>query len=105
MKRYIKNGKIKFRNEIVVIRNGAQVINPEEEIILSDGWQEYVVPEAEPYVPSYEERVEHLIREKYNVNQELAIQRQRETKPDEFAEYFSYCEECKAKVKNENKTE
>ena len=105
MKRYIKDNKVKLRKEIIICRNGVQVINPSEEMILSDGWQEYVVPEAEPYVPSYEERVEHLIREKYNVNQELAIQRQRETKPDEFAEYFSYCEECKAKVKNENKTE
>ena len=101
MKRYIKNNKIKFRNEIVISRNGLQVINPSEEIILSDGWQEYVVPEAEPYVPSYEERVEQLIRARYSLNEELAIQRQRETKPGEFDEYFAYCEDCKAKAKKE----
>lgn len=101
MKQYIKDNKVKVRNEIVICKNGVQVINPSEEMILSDGWQEFVVPEAEPYVPSYEERVEHLIREKYSVNQELAIQRQRETKPEEFAEYFSYCEECKAIAKKE----
>ena len=101
MKRYIKDNKVKFRNEIIIVRNDVQVINPTEEMILSNGWQEYVVPEAEPYVPSYEERVEHLIREKYNINQELAIQRQRETKPEEFAEYFAYCEECKAEAKKE----
>ena len=101
MKRYIKNNKIKFRNEIVISRNGLQVINPSEEIILSDGWQEYVVPEAEPYVPSYEERVEQLIRARYSLNEELAIQRQRETKPNEFEEYFAYCEQCKAEAKKE----
>lgn len=101
MKRYIKDDKINFRNEIVIFRNSAQVINPSEEMIFSDGWQEFVVPESEQCIPAYEERVEQLIREKYSVNQELAIQRQRETKPDEFEEYFTFCEECKAKAKNE----
>lgn len=48
---------------------------------------------------SYSEKVVSLIREKYSINEELAIQRQRDTKPDEFQEYFNYCEECKAKVK------
>lgn len=99
MKQYIKDNKIKVRNEIVIFRNGVQILNPTDEMVLSDGWQEYVVSEAEPCIPTYEERVEQLIREKYNVNQELAIQRQRDTKPGEFAEYFSYCEECKSIAK------
>ena len=38
--------------------------------------------------------------EKYNVNQELAILRQRDTKPQEFAEYNEYVEQCKEQVKN-----
>ena len=101
MKRYIKDNKVKLRKEIIICRNGVQVINPTDDMILSDGWQEYVVSEAEPCMPTYEERVEQLIREKYNVNQELAIQRQRETKPEEFEEYFAYCEECKSLAKNE----
>lgn len=105
MKQYIKGNKIKFRNEILICRNGVQVINPTEEMIFIDGWQEFVVPEAESYIPTYEERVEQLIREKFSINQELAIQRQRETKPEEFEEYFAYCEECKAKAKIETKTE
>ena len=99
MKLYIKNGKIKFRNEIIVIRNGAQVINPAEEMLLAEGWNEYTLPQTEQSVSSYEERVEQLIRERYTTNQELAIQRQRETKPGEFTEYFAYCEECKAIAK------
>ena len=101
MKRYIKNNKVKFRNEIVICQNCVQVINPSEEMILSDGWHEFVAPEAEPYVSTYEERVEQLIREKYSINQEFAIQRQRDTKPSEFEEYFAYCEECKRIAKEE----
>ena len=50
---------------------------------------------------SYEERVVLLIREKYSLDEELAIQRQRETKFEEFNEYFTYCEKCKMKAKKE----
>lgn len=101
MKRYIKDNIVKFRNEIVIYKNDVQVINPSEEMILSDGWHEFVTPEAEPYKPTYEERVEELIRERFSINQELAIQRQRDTKPSEFDEYFAYCEECKRIAKEE----
>lgn len=47
----------------------------------------------------YGERVERLIRERYTLSDELALSRQRETKAEEFAEYFQFCEECKARVK------
>ncbi len=49
----------------------------------------------------YENKIVALIRQKYNVNQELAILRQREVKPQEFAEYNEYAEQCKKQVKNE----
>lgn len=45
MKKYIKDNKIKFRNEIIIKRNGTQIINPNEEQIFADGWIEYVIPE------------------------------------------------------------
>ena len=48
----------------------------------------------------YESKIVALIRQKYNVNQELAILRQREVKPQEFAEYNEYVEQCKEQVKN-----
>lgn len=48
----------------------------------------------------YENKIVTLIRKKYNVNQELAILRQRDTKPEEFAEYNEYVEQCKKQVKN-----
>ena len=49
----------------------------------------------------YENKIVTLIRKKYNVNQELAILRQRDAKPQEFAEYNEYVEQCKEQVKNE----
>ena len=48
----------------------------------------------------YENRIVTLIRKKYNINQELAILRQREAKPLEYQEYYDYVEQCKEKVKN-----
>ena len=48
---------------------------------------------------SYEELVVLYIRERYSIDEELAIQRQKETKPDEWEAYFAYCEECKKKAK------
>ena len=44
----------------------------------------------------YEQRVVNRIREVYSVDDELAILRQRETKPEEFAEYNAFVENIKA---------
>ena len=49
----------------------------------------------------YENKIVALIRQKYNINQELAILRQRDTKPQEYQEYYNYVEQCKEQVKNE----
>lgn len=51
----------------------------------------------------YETKIVSLIRKKYDINQELAILRQRDTKPTEFTEYSKYVEKCKAEVKSELK--
>ena len=101
MKQYIKNNKIRLQQDIIAVIGNKQVINPSEEMLIADGWNVYAPTPVESYKPTYEERVEQLIREKYSINQELAIQRQRETKPGEFEEYFAYCEECKTKSKIE----
>ena len=47
----------------------------------------------------YENKIVSLIRKKYSINQELAILRQRDTKPTEFEEYNEYVEQCKRQVK------
>lgn len=50
----------------------------------------------------YNEKVNSLIRERYSLSEELAILRQRDSKPDEFDEYFRFAEECKAKARPES---
>lgn len=54
---------------------------------------------AEMYVPDpipYEQRVVNRIREVYSIDDELAILRQRDSKPYEFALYNNFVEEVKA---------
>ena len=48
-----------------------------------------------PPIP-YEQRVVDRIRAVYSIDDELAILRQRDTKPQEFAEYNAFCERIKA---------
>ena len=59
---------------------------------------EQEIAEMEANMPTipYEQRIVNRIREKYSVDDELAILRQRDTKPDEFAEYNEYVEQVKA---------
>ena len=63
--------------------------------------EKYNVRKQKQNNDEYENKIVALIRQKYNVNQELAILRQREVKPQEFAEYNEYVEQCKKQVKNE----
>ncbi|MDP4121326.1 MAG: hypothetical protein Q8876_09795 [Bacillota bacterium] len=54
---------------------------------------------TEVYIPpNYDDTVVNLIRQKYTIDNEFALQRQRETKPDDFKTYFDYCEQCKAQA-------
>ncbi len=56
-------------------------------------------PENQKQNVSYDEAVNFKIRQRYTESQEFAILRQRDEKPDEFSEYYAYCEECKKAVK------
>ena len=62
MKTYTKiiDGKRvrKTRNQIVIIKDGRQYINPKEDMILADGWVEYTIPE-----PTTEELLERAKRD------------------------------------------
>ena len=48
----------------------------------------------------YEERVVNRLRAVYTVDNELAILRQRDTKPEEFAEYNAFVEQIKAEERD-----
>lgn len=49
----------------------------------------------------YADLVNQKIRLRYATSDELALIRQRDEKPDEFAEYNAYVEECKAEARAE----
>lgn len=51
--RYIKNGKINRRSEIVIKKDGMQIINPSEELILANGWEIYTTPIYEKTIEDY----------------------------------------------------
>ena len=62
--------------------------------ILDVGPDEITITESE--YPSY---VAEKIHEKYSVDDEIAIIRQKEEKPSEYAEYYAYCESVKEEAR------
>ena len=49
--------------------------------------------------PEYKERIVSRIRAVYSIDDEIAILRQRDTKPEEFAEYNTFVEQIKEEEK------
>lgn len=84
MKRYIKNGEIKTRNQIVLrvtkeingVEKQFQVINPTEEMILADGWVEYIPPQVEtPSQPAQKSRmqvIQELVAKQWNERTDIS---------------------------------
>lgn len=52
----------------------------------------------QPEIP-YSEKVVSLIRQRYSIDEELAIHRQKDEKPTEWQEYYDFCEWCKKESK------
>ena len=61
--------------------------------------QVYILYTEEELQAQYENAVNALIREKYTLSQELAILRQKDTKPEEYTAYNEYCEQCKTSAR------
>lgn len=82
---------------------GRWVSNPPLADFLADGWREWIAPVPEPPTKEqqYKWRVVELIRERYDMDDEYALLRQRDTKVAEFAAYNDYCEACKAQAYQE----
>lgn len=69
-----------------------------EEIAARQAEAERVEAEYWEALP-YDDAVNGKIRERYSESQEFAVLRQKEEKPQEYADYYTYCEECKVFVK------
>ena len=78
--------------------NGEYVDVTEEELALAKEAQEEQDRQYWMTV-SYDDAVNNEIRKQYSASQEFAILRQKDEKPEDYAAYFAYCEECKAYVK------
>ena len=76
-----------------------RVLNATEQMLIDSGYEPYAAPEEEQYTPTYEESVVLKIREKYSIDDELALLRQRDSKPEEFEEYFNHVEQTKKQLK------
>ena len=65
---YTKDGKIKDGSRIVIVKDGYQTINPTRDMILADGWSDYVAPEVEitDPVPTQDDQLKELLLEQYN---------------------------------------
>lgn len=84
MKRYTKDGEIKTRNQIVLrvtkeingVEKQFQVINPTEEMILADGWVEYIPPQVEtPSQPTQKSRmqvIQELVTKQWNERTDIS---------------------------------
>ena len=108
MERYIKENVIKKRCEIIITTQNdgiyAQTFNPSHELLLENGWIPYEYTPIYIEIPleqQYREKIIELIRLQYSIDDELAILRQRDTKPQEFEIYNDYVENCKQQAYNE----
>lgn len=76
MKRYVKeiDGKsvIKNSRQIVINKDGMNIFNPSEEMILEDGWTEYVIPVYEPTIKDYR-RDKKIEIERYDSSENVNI--------------------------------
>lgn len=83
MKKYVNGEYIEMTAEEIA------ELNAQAEATEREYWQNI----------NYDEAVNTKIREKYTESQEFAILRQKDAKPDEYEEYYAYCESCKDYVK------
>ena len=63
---YIKDGTIRDRSRIVIIKDNFQIINPTEEMVLADGWQAYTPPEPEEPQATIDDQLREMLLEQYN---------------------------------------
>lgn len=102
---YTNGNEVKRRNKIVIVVDGYRYFNPSHEKLIANGWSVYTPPVPTPIETSKEEqyknRIIDLVRERYSIDDELAIQRQRDIKIDEFNAYNAFVESVKIIAYNE----
>lgn len=65
-----------------------------------EAWEEIAVADIPPYTKAeYDAEVERLIALRYSHGKETEINRERDDKPERFAAYIAYVEQCKAEAR------
>lgn len=67
---YKKDNIIRDSSRIVIIKDNYQIINPTKEMILADGWVDYV-PELVTPVYTFSEQLEDMILDQYNQREDI----------------------------------
>lgn len=63
---YIKDGTIRDRSRIIIIKDNFQIINPTDEMVLADGWQPYTPPQPPEPQPTITDQLMDMVLEQYN---------------------------------------
>lgn len=71
MKQYIKDGIVKDANRIVIKKDGMQIFNAPHEMLIEDGWVEYIHPKVEPK-KSRMQIVQELVVKQYNERTDIS---------------------------------
>lgn len=65
-------------------------------------WEEIAESDAPTFSKEeYDAEVERLIAERYSIGKEIEINRERDEKPERYADYLAYVQECKARALTE----
>lgn len=69
---YIKDGTIRDRSRIVIIKDDIQIINPTEEMVLADGWILYTPPAPPEPQPTVNDQLHEMLLEQYNERTDIS---------------------------------
>ncbi len=69
---YIKDGTIRDRSRIIIIKDNFQIINPTEEMVLADGWQLYTPPQPPEPQPTITDQLRDMVLEQYNERTDIS---------------------------------
>ena len=105
---FIKDGQIRsFDVEdgkviATLVIDSNWVSNPTMEAFYADGWQDYIAPAPEPYIPTYAELVEEYIREHGypTYGAELAILNNYAQDPTTYAQEYADYMQVRIDAKN-----
>ena len=69
---YIKDGTIRDKSRIIIIKDNFQIINPTEEMVLADGWISYSPPAPPEPQPTIPDQLRDMVLEQYNERTDIS---------------------------------